>query len=103
MWCDNCGSELASEDAFCGMCGAPSRTPANGAEANPVVVVNSGVVSSGVMASDDTAAPSADFGAGQNHVSGGRFFSHAQPRPATGMTNATRYLSAVGYIDPAYC
>jgi hypothetical protein len=103
MWCDNCGSELASDDAFCGMCGAPSRMTGNGPEPNPVVVVNSGVLSSGVVVGDDTAAPSAEFGAARNHVSGGRFFSHAQPRHATGMTNATRYLSAIGYIDPAYC
>jgi hypothetical protein len=32
----------------------------------------------------------------------GRFFSHAQARPAERLTNTTRYLSAAAYLNPRY-
>jgi hypothetical protein len=32
----------------------------------------------------------------------GRFFSHAQARPADRITNTTRYLSAAAYLNPRY-
>jgi hypothetical protein len=78
MRCERCGSVIEQGDAFCGSCGAPAGIAGNESSALRQIPAA-------------RAAPSS-----------GRFFFHAQPRPAGRMTNATRYLSAAAYLSPAY-
>lgn len=87
--CTNCRITLAAADTFCGNCGT---------RASPAVTTHtpaSAVSSTRLDWTGDAAFQPAES------ISG-RFFRHATRRPGKRLSNATRYLCAAAYLNPAY-
>lgn len=90
MTCGNCGTVLEPEGKFCGGCGREVSPP-----------LDQGAASNGHSESIEP-GEFQPIRAPEATVPPGRFFSHADPRPAGLMTNATRYLCAAAYLSPRY-
>lgn len=102
--CD-CGYVFRDGDQFCGVCGTPFTVAQAAAAPIPPPRISNGNtgVSNSSFPNDD-----ASYDNGSTLNGGGSFFSHAtaprrdtlvQPNP---MSNATRYLCAAAYLDPAF-
>jgi hypothetical protein len=116
MRCANCNSEMAREDAFCGICGtramaiaatqasqrawpaAEELVDAESASAPPVAASPASAAS--VAAPVTAAAPVA--AQPRPEPGGPGFFGHASRWPTGPLNNVTRYLCAAAYLDPAF-
>jgi hypothetical protein len=114
MRCSNCDAVLDATDTFCDRCGARVPVASN---ANDAYFRRSGPPP-GTPYPASSAPREPAGGPGQpgfpaetsyrpvppprDEAPPGRFFSHAPPRPADGMSNATRYLCAAAYLSPRY-
>jgi hypothetical protein len=90
MRCSNCATDLEPGGKFCGGCGREVSPSHGQIEASH---------------SHGNGAEPGEFQRGRaprETISRGGFFSHAAGRPASFMTNATRYLCAAAYLSPRY-
>lgn len=81
LQCIECGLPLAGDDVFCGNCGTPSDGPQDGP----------------AWAGQEDAQPTNGAAAPPS-----QFFAHARRYPSGPASNATRYLSAAAYLNPAF-
>jgi hypothetical protein len=111
LQCTRCGSQLASDDIYCGTCGAVVSASARAVP--PVEVATQSVADSAVPQAwaprghvDGTdrvqPEPTAWAGRHQEEPPLDQFFRHAVSWPEGRASNATRYLCAAAYLDPVY-
>jgi hypothetical protein len=98
MTCGGCGARLGDDDLFCQNCGTRRVLPTESAAASPVATVLPAPRAAGAPGAG---APVTQATGGARRL-GGPYFTHAAVRPPEPMSNATRYLCAAAYLDPAF-
>ena len=88
--CSNCGLPLAEDESFCGSCGTRARRAYDQSTVRPGM--GAWPETGGAQARRSEVGPALSD----------RFFQHAPRRSGNPLTNATRYLCAASYLNPAF-
>lgn len=89
--CSNCGLPLAEDESFCGSCGTRARR-----------AYDQSTVRQGMGAWPDARGGAQARRSEVGPALSDRFFQHASCRSGNPLTNATRYLCAASYLNPAF-